>query len=801
MLLQSARVLGLLGLLVCGSHAVLQVSISLNKVELSVGESKFFTCTVIGEPVSINWFNPQGERIISNQRVVMHTEGVRSRLTIYNAIIEDAGIYRCQAVDIKGQTQEATVVLEIYQKLTFREVKTPQEFRQAEDAEVVCDVISSPVPAVSWFYKNREITPENSNRLQVLPNNNLQILKVAKEDEGVYRCEARVEARGEIDFRDIAVVVNVPPVLSVPQEAFNATADYQESVTFTCITSGSPDPEVTWLRKGRQIERSEQYMFNMLEGGKSTLTIKNIRQGDGGLYTCRASNKAGSKESEILLKVFVQPHITHLRNVTAVEGSAAMISCTAEGEPLPEISWRRASDGQTFSHGDKSQDGRVEVQGRHGKSMLTISGVRLSDWGRFDCEALSRIGGHQKSMFLDIEYAPKFQINHTIFYSWEGNPVNISCDVLSNPPATMLWRRDRFTISNEGTSNTRIHTAEGRSLLEVTPMSDRDFGRYNCTARNNIGARYQEFILAQADVPSNPYSVRLSSVSQRIASVTFMKPDSHGGVPIGHYIVNYKDQSSQEWRTVKSHGVQTMVLLTSLEPNTTYEVRVAAVNGKGQGEYSHTEIFQTLPIREPSPPTVHGQRAVGKAYRLGLVKQDDGGMPIVEYIIKYKTDKEEQWMTKLVPGMNDFTVLQPLQWNTRYNVEITARNVKGLSEPTYFQFVMPQKPDITDSLFSGLGLGAVVGLGLAGLLLLLVLVDVSCFFLRQCGLLMCISRKLCSKKTATSSKGKELEEGKAAYLKLPLKEENGKDVLKPDLIEIKVHSDNSIHTKQDDSKA
>lgn len=40
---------------------------------------------------------------------------------------------------------------------------------------------------------------------------------------------------------------------------------------------------------------------------------------------------------------------------------------------------------------------------------------------------------------------------------------------------------------------------------------------------------------------------------------------------------------------------------------------------------------------EPSPPAVHGQRGMGKAYRLGLVKQDDGGMPIVEYIVKYKT--------------------------------------------------------------------------------------------------------------------------------------------------------------------
>ncbi|KAM6893825.1 neural cell adhesion molecule 2 isoform 2-T2 [Xenentodon cancila] len=779
----------------------MQVSISLNKVELSVGESKFFICTAIGEPVRLEWFNPQGERIVASKRMALHTEASRSRLIIYNAIIEDAGIYRCQATDASGHTAEASVVLEIYQRLTFRDVQSPQEFRHGETAEVVCDVISSPVPVVVWYYQDREITEEYNSRFQVLPNNNLQIHQVTKVDEGVFRCEASVEARGEIDFVDIAVVVNVPPVLSVFQQSFNATADYHESVTFTCITSGSPDPVVTWHRKGQQLEPSEQYTFNRLEGGRSMLTIRDIRQTDGGTYSCKATNKAGSQERELFLKVFVQPHIIQLKNVTAVEGSAAMISCVAEGEPLPDISWRRASDGQTFMDGDKSHDGRFEVRGRHGKSVLTISGVRLTDLGRFDCEAQSRIGGHQKSMFLDIEYIPKFLTNHTIYYSWEGNPVNISCDVMSNPPATMLWRRERLTIS-EGTPNMQIHRAEGKSVLEVTPMSDRDFGRYNCTARNNIGVRYQEFILAQADVPSNPYSVRLSAVSQRLATVTFMKPDSHGGVPISYYLVQYKEVGSLDWRDVKSHSVQTTVVLTGLEPNTTYEVRVAAVNGKGQGEFSHTETFQTLPIREPSPPAVHGQRGMGKAYRLGLVKQDDGGMPIVEYIVKYKTDKEEQWMTKLVPGANDFAMLQPLQWNTRYEVEITARNVKGLSEPTFYQFFMPQKPDITaESLFSGLGLGAVVGLSLGALLLLLVLVDISCFFLRHCGLLMCITRTLCSKKTATSGKGKEIEEGKAAYLKLPLKEENGKESLKPDTIEIKLHSDNSIHIKPDDSKA
>ena len=71
----------------------------------------------IGEPVRLEWYNPQGERIVPSKRMALHTETSRSRLIIYNAIIEDAGIYRCQATDASGHTEEASVVLEIYRKL------------------------------------------------------------------------------------------------------------------------------------------------------------------------------------------------------------------------------------------------------------------------------------------------------------------------------------------------------------------------------------------------------------------------------------------------------------------------------------------------------------------------------------------------------------------------------------------------------------------------------------------------------------------------------------------------------------
>lgn len=44
------------------------------------------------------------------------------------------------------------------EKLTFRDIISPQEFRQGEDAEVVCHVTSSPAPVVSWLYRNEEVT-------------------------------------------------------------------------------------------------------------------------------------------------------------------------------------------------------------------------------------------------------------------------------------------------------------------------------------------------------------------------------------------------------------------------------------------------------------------------------------------------------------------------------------------------------------------------------------------------------------------------------------------------------------------
>ncbi|NXD30256.1 NCAM2 protein, partial [Spelaeornis formosus] len=438
--------------------------------------------------------------------------------------------------------------------------------------------------------------------------------------------------------------------------------------------------------------------------------------------------------------------------------------------------------------------------------------------------------------------APTFVSNQTMYYSWEGNPINISCEVLANPSASIHWKRGKLVLPVKNITHLKTYSTGRKLILEIAPTSENDFGRYNCTATNRIGTRYQEYTLGQANVPSNPHGVQVLELSQTTAKVLFNKPDSHGGVPIHHYQVDVKEVASETWKIVRSHGVQSKYTKNKWKLRKIIEILHILIITVRKQNYSKIENAGVLNKREPSPPSIHGQPESGKSFKLSITKQDDGGAPILEYIVKYRSkDKEDQWLEKKVQGSRDHIILEHLQWTMGYEVQITAANRLGYSEPTLYEFNMPPKPSIiTDTLFNGLGLGAVIGLGVAALLLILVVTDVSCFFVRQCGLLMCITRRICGKKSGSSGKSKELEEGKAAYLKdgskepivemrtederitnhddgspvnepnettpltepekLPLKEENGKEALSPETSEIKVAND-SIQSKEDDSKA
>ncbi|NXE93609.1 NCAM1 protein, partial [Menura novaehollandiae] len=759
--------------------ASLQVDIVPSQGEISVGESKFFLCQVAGEAKfkDISWFSPNGERLSPNQQriSVVRNDDFSSTLTIYNANIDDAGIYKCVVSSLEEGDSEATVNVKIFQKLMFKNAPTPQEFKEGDDAVIVCDVVSSLPPTIIWKHKGRDVILKKDVRFIVLSNNYLQIRGIKKTDEGTYRCEGRILARGEINFKDIQVIVNVPPSVRARQSTMNATANLSQSVTLACDADGFPEPTVTWTKDGEPVEEvgdEDKYSFNY-DG--SELIIQKVDKSDEAEYICIAENKAGEADATIHLKVFAKPKITYVENKTAMELEEQItLTCEASGDPIPSITWRTST--RNISNEEKTLDGRIIVRSHARVSSLTLKEIQYTDAGEYVCTASNTIGQDSQAMYLEVQYAPKLQ-GPVAVYTWEGNQVNITCEVFAYPSAVISWFRDGQLLPSSNYSNIKIYNTPSASYLEVTPDSENDFGNYNCTAVNRIGQESSEFILVQADTPSSPSIGRVEPYSSS-AQVEFDEPEATGGVPILKYKAEWRALGEGEWHSrlydAKEANVEGVVTITGLKPETTYAVRLSAVNGKGVGEISLPSEFKTQPVREPSAPKLEGHIGEdGNSIKVNVIKQDDGGSPIRHYLIKYKAKHSQEWKPEIrLPSGSDHVMLKSLDWNADYEVYVIAENQQGKSKPAHYAFRTSAQPTVlpaSTSPTSGLGTAAIIGILVVVFVALLVAVDVTCYFLNKCGLLMCIAVNLCGK-SGPGAKGKDMEEGKAAFSKDESKE-------------------------------
>ncbi|KAM9853215.1 neural cell adhesion molecule 1b [Aulostomus maculatus] len=778
----------ILALLLVSCAVSLDVQITPSHGEISLGESKFFMCEVVGVAKHIDWFGPRGDRIEPNRPDVTVTRNHESSstLTLYKAGTENAGTYRCVATN-GDQQGESTVIVKIFQRITFTNAPSPQEFTEGDNANIVCDVVSSPPPTILWKYNGATIQMEKDVRFKVLNNHHLQIRGIKKTDEGSYTCEGRLMARGEIDLRVIKVVVNVLPTIRVWQSEVNATADVGQAAMLTCAVDGYPEPMVTWTRNQVVLEAGEKYSFN--DDG-SEMSIMEVSKLDEGEYTCIAKNKAGESEQELSLRVFVKPKITYIVNQSTSEMEEQVtLTCEASGDPTPTINWSYGA--RVFTEGEqahlnriyqaswtrpeqhKSPDGNVVVRSDARVSSLTLKDVKYTDAGDYLCSARSAIGEDDQLAYLEVRYAPKIE-GAVAVYTWEGNAVNISCEVKAHPSdVTIVWLRDGLSLPNSNSTNIKVFRSLSASYLQITPESENDFGSYNCTASNEMGTESKEFILVQAEVPSSPFISEVRPFSTT-AQMQFQEPESTGGVPVLKYKAEWRMRDQGPWMQKVfevQEGAISEVTITDLSPDTSYEVKLSAINGKGEGESSPAEFFKTEPVRNPNPPKIQGAlEPIGNSLRISWIKQDDGGSPILHYLVRYKPIQAPEWKPQMrVPIGSDYVVLNGLEWDTEYNVNVVAVNLKGKSQPATMSIRTSTEPaaipDVGDKGALDMGIMLWAGILVVGFVLLLLAVDVTCYFVNKCGLIMC----LCGK-SGTGTKGHNLEEGKAAFMKDESKE-------------------------------
>lgn len=151
-------------------------------------------------------------------------------------------------------------------------------------------------------------------------------------------------------------------------------------------------------------------------------------------------------------------------------------------------------------------------------------------------------------------------------------------------------------------------------------------------ACNNAGWSYYSTVCETTMPPSSPSAVPLlrCSTTPTTIAVSWSEPASNGS-PILHYNVDVGD------RLLTSDQLQHE--LVDMQPETTYKIRVQAVNAVGAGPFS-TTLRATTPPLPPLPPALE---CAAQAHNSLKLKWGDGRNPtFMQYAVEMENPRTEE---------------------------------------------------------------------------------------------------------------------------------------------------------------
>ncbi|XP_054712056.1 obscurin-like isoform X2 [Uloborus diversus] len=161
-------------------------------------------------------------------------------------------------------------------------------------------VYGHPQPQVTWFKGDAQIGKDKYGFLQDR-NGKLCVFIDCMTDEhvGTYTCLA-VNDEGEATMKIKLLIAETPVFI---QKLDETTAMSRRTGRMQCRVTGLPYPKIKWFRDWHPLYESERIKILWEEPDKCTLFISNLISRDNALYSCTATNIAGTATSSASLNV------------------------------------------------------------------------------------------------------------------------------------------------------------------------------------------------------------------------------------------------------------------------------------------------------------------------------------------------------------------------------------------------------------------------------------------------------------------------------------------------------------------
>ncbi|KAM9391508.1 hemicentin-1 [Pholidichthys leucotaenia] len=430
------------------------------EVQVVLHHGTVLPCEVQGFPrPSITW-QREGVPIAAGHRLAVLSNGA---LKFSRVTLGDAGTYQCLAKNEAGvAVGRTTLVLQVPPVLSVPRVEYTAVLGQSVSLECLAD--GQPQPEVTWHKERRPVI--DSTHMRVFANGTLAITSTQHSDAGLYTCTAKNPAgRASQDMR---LLVQVPPMIPPAQTQLSVIQGFQ--ALLPCAAQGSPEPRVSWEKDGTTVP-SLPGKFTVLRSGE--LIIERAESGDAGVFTCVATNAAGSVRQDIWLTVNMRPAFKELPgDVTLNKGHSLALSCHAQGTPPPIISWTINNSPYPGATVDEA-----------GRSSIIIDNVTLSDAGTYVCIAENSVGSIRALSFVHIREPPVLKgeahMSQTVIL---GGSAMLDCPIHGDPSPVLRWLRNGKRLLR----SFHMQTLHNGSLV-IYKTTAADEGEYQCVAESEAG--------------------------------------------------------------------------------------------------------------------------------------------------------------------------------------------------------------------------------------------------------------------------------------------------------------------------
>uniref|UniRef100_A0A3B3VBD5 Contactin-4-like n=1 Tax=Poecilia latipinna TaxID=48699 RepID=A0A3B3VBD5_9TELE len=601
----------------------------------------FINCKAKGNPPPHYRWKVDGRAIDSSSDQSYSL--VEGNLLINNPhFINHGGVYQCIATNVFGTivSREAKVQFAFLQNFSQKPRNTVT-VREGQAVVLLC----GPPPhygeiKYSWVFNgNRNFLQQDARRFISQRTGNLYVAKVEALDAGNYTCVVR-------NMMTNATVFSSPTPVVVRGDVVMGEYEPKIEVQF---------PDTLYVSKGSSVKLECFALGNKYSRSRRTV------------------------EDLLLLTKMQWGYVEHLQWTQILKDAHMAIDanlqweCKAIGKPKPKYRWLK--NGQPLTTKE-----RVHVEA----GRLTISTIRLSDSGMYQCVAENEYGSLYASAELKVVASPPDFTQRPVKKSTvihRGGEVVLECRPNASPRATISWWRGGELLRTE------MILEDG--TLRIANISKADEGSYTCVARNHFGASSSTGALVVKE-PTRIVVPPLSSdasVGQSLVLPCQVSSDSSLS-PVFKWFFNGKaiDFSRQEHFEMIGGVRDLMVRNIQLRHSGKYVCMV------------HTDVdtlsaAADLIVRGPpgAPQGLLVTTITDTTAQLSWSSGPDNHSPITMYVVQARTPFSIGWQTvktvpDSVPGQMMHATVKDLSPWVEYEFRVVAINSVGVGEPS-----MPSK--------------------------------------------------------------------------------------------------------------